>query len=187
MIAVQPFMAHADIPVFVADLSPLQAHLQLARMAIDELRETHPLSPTSNVKATYMSPWRSHLLTDKFAPLIQVVLQVSKEASKLLSADLDALNMEMIISECWGIIYEQASYTIPHNHFPSDFSCSIYLESHENSAPIVFAGKYPLQIKPNMLVMFPGILTHEVPATEGRRVVVAMNMHKHATFANVKI
>ena len=45
MIAVQPFMAHADIPVFVADLTPLQAQLQLARMAIDELRESHPLSP----------------------------------------------------------------------------------------------------------------------------------------------
>ena len=100
MIAVQPFMAHADIPVFVADLTPLQAQLQLARMAIDELRESHPLSPESNVKATYMSPWRSHLLTDKFGPLMQVVLQVSKEASKLLSANLDALNMEMIVSEC---------------------------------------------------------------------------------------
>jgi hypothetical protein len=74
MIAVQPFMAHADIPVFVADLTPLQAQLQLARMAIDELRESHPLSPESNVKATYMSPWRSHLLTDKFGPLMQVVL-----------------------------------------------------------------------------------------------------------------
>jgi len=38
-----------------------------------------------------------------------------------------------------------------------------------------------------MLVMFPGILTHEVPATKGRRVVVAMNLHKHATFANVTV
>ena len=155
MIAVQPFMAHADIPVFVADLTPLQAQLQLARLAIDELRESHPQSPESNVKATYMSPWRSHLLTDKFGPLMQVVLQVSKEASKLLSANLDALNMEMNVSECWGIIYEQATYTIPHNHFPSDFSCSIYLESHDDRAPIVFPGKYPLQIKSNIWVMFP--------------------------------
>ena len=187
MIAVQPFMAHADIPVFVCDLSPLTAHLELARQAIDELRISHPQSPESNAKATYMSPWRSHLVTDKFGPLMQVVLQVSKEASKLLSANLDALNMEMIVSECWGIIYEEASYTQPHNHFPSDFSCSIYLESHADSAPIIFAGKYPLQPTPNMLVMFPGILTHEVPATKGRRVVVAMNLHKHATFANVTL
>ena len=187
MIAVQPFMAHADIPVFVCDLSPLTANLELARQAIDELRISHPLSPESNVKATYMSPWRSHLVSDKFGPLMQVVLQVSKEASKLLSANLDALNMEMIVSECWGIIYEEASYTQPHNHFPSDFSCSIYLETHPDSSPIIFAGKYPLQPTPNMLVMFPGILTHEVPATKGRRVVVAMNLHKHATFANVTV
>jgi hypothetical protein len=33
--------------------------------------------------------------------------------------------------------------------------------------------------------MFPGILTNEVPATQGRRVVVAMNLHQQATFANI--
>ncbi len=186
MINVQPFMAHADIPVFVCDLSPLTVHLALAKQAIDELRISHPQSPESNVKATYMSPWRSHELTDKFGPLSQVVLDVSKQASQLLSANLDALNLEMVVSECWGIVYEEASYTLPHNHFPADFSCSIYLETHPDSAPIIFAGKYPLQPQPNMLVMFPGILTHEVPATQGRRVVVAMNLHKLATFANVK-
>ena len=32
LIAVQPFMAHADIPVFVCDLSPLTAHLELAEV-----------------------------------------------------------------------------------------------------------------------------------------------------------
>jgi hypothetical protein len=31
------------------------------------------------------------------------------------------------------------------------------------------------------MVMFPGILDHEVPATPGRRVVVAMNLAKRST------
>jgi hypothetical protein len=186
LIEVKPFMTQADIPVFVSDLSPLTSHLDLARQAINELRISHPQSPESNVKATYMSPWQSHLLNDKLVPLAQVVLDVGKQASKLLSANLDSLNLELVVSDCWGIIYEEASHTLPHNHFPSDFSCSIYLEAHSDSAPIIFAGKYPLQPQPNMLVMFPGILTHEVPATKGRRVVVAMNLHKQATFASVK-
>jgi len=61
------------------------------------------------------------------------------------------------------------------------------LEAHENSAPIIFSGKYPVQPKSNMLVMFPGILTHEVPATEARRMVLVMNLHQQATFDNVRL
>jgi len=34
--------------------------------------------------------------------------------------------------------------------------------------------------------LFPGILVHEVPETEGRRVVVAMNLNKRALFDSVK-
>ena len=76
----------------------------------------------------------------------------------MLSASLEALNMDMVVTDCWGIIYDQSSYTQKHNHFPADFSCSIYLEAHENSAPIIFADKLHIKPKPNMLVMFPGIL-----------------------------
>ena len=185
MFVLSPFTAHADIPIFVCDLTPVMPVLQLARQAITDLSVTHPVSPLSNVKAEYMSPWRSHLVSDKFAPLMQVVLQVSKEAAKLMAVGHPPPDTDMIVSECWGIIYEEASYTQPHNHFPADFGCAIYLEAHENSAPIIFSGKYPVQPTTNMLVMFPGILTHEVPATQGRRVVVAMNLHQQATFANI--
>ena len=31
-----------ELPVFIADLSPAQAQLDLARQALDELRITHP-------------------------------------------------------------------------------------------------------------------------------------------------
>jgi hypothetical protein len=187
MIALTQFAAHADVPIFVCDLSPLHEQLRLAREGIEELRLTHPESPLSNVKAEYMTPWRSHLLTAKFQPLIEVVLQVGQAAGKLLNYESEKPIPEMLISECWGIIYEKSSYTQPHNHFPSDLACAIYLEAHDNSAPIIFSGKYSVQPKSNMLVMFPGILTHEVPATEGRRVVVVMNLHQQATFANVQV
>jgi len=187
MIALTQLAAHADVPIFVCDLSPLHEQLRLAREGIEELRLTHPDSPLSNVKAEYMTPWRSHLLTAKFQPLIEVVLQVGQEAGKLLNAESEKPIPAMLISECWGIIYEKSSYTQPHNHFPSDLACAIYLEAHDNSAPIIFSGKYPVQPKSNMLVMFPGILTHEVPATEGRRVVVVMNLHQQATFAKVQL
>jgi hypothetical protein len=177
----------AQLPVFVCDLTLIKAQLDLAREGIEELRITHPQSPESNVKATYMSPWHSHLLNPKFIPLTESVLTIAREVSRRdLSANLGALNLDLVVTDCWGIIYEQSSYTQRHNHFPSEFSCSIYLEAHEDSAPIIFSEKLHIKPKPNMLVMFPGILIHEVPATEGRRVVVAMNLNKRALFDSVK-
>ena len=81
------------------------------------------------------------------------------------------------------IIYDKSGYTQVHNHFPAEFACSIYLEAHEDSAPIIFAGKLNIKPTPGMLVMFPGILNHEVPATDGRSVVIAMNLNKRALFS----
>jgi len=181
-VALRTINVSAELPVIICDLSPIQAQLDLARQAIEELRITHPQSPESNVKATYMSPWRSHHLNPKLLPLTESVRAIGHVVSSQLSAHLEALNMELVVTDCWGIIYEQSSYTQKHNHFPSEFSCSIYLEAHEDSAPIIFADKFHVKPKPNMLVMFPGILVHEVPATSARRVVVAMNLQKRAVF-----
>ena len=181
-VALRTINVTAELPVVICDLTPIQPQLDLARQAIEELRITHPQSPESNVKATYMSPWRSHLLNPKLVPLADSVRAIGHVVSGQLSAHLGALNMDLVVTDCWGIIYEQSSYTQKHNHFPSEFSCSIYLEAHEDSAPIIFADKFHVKPKPNMLVMFPGILVHEVPATSGRRVVVAMNLQKRAVF-----
>ena len=55
-------------PIFWLDLTPYSPMLQAAREAIDELRISHPESTPSNVKAIYMSPWKSHLLNEKLHP-----------------------------------------------------------------------------------------------------------------------
>ena len=173
----------AELPVFMCDLTPFKPVLDLAKQGLYELQASHPESTPSNVKAHYMSPWHSHLLNDKFKPLTDSAINIAQMASKSnLSADLAALNMDLVVTDCWGAIYNRADYTQKHNHFPSEFSCVVYLEVDESSAPIIFAGKLAVKPKPNMLVMFPGILMHEVPATEGRRVVIAMNLNKRATF-----
>jgi hypothetical protein len=173
----------AETPVFICDLTLIKPQLDLARMAIEELRVSHPDTTPSNVQSVYMSPWHSHLINNKFKPLTDSAVTIAQEVSRThLSANLPALNMGLVVTDCWGAIYEKSDYTKRHNHFPAEFSCVIYLEVHENSAPIIFSGKLHVQPKPNMLVLFPGILQHEVPATDGRRVVVAMNMNKRAIF-----
>jgi hypothetical protein len=177
----------AELPVFICDLTLIKPQLDRAREGIEELRISHPESTFSNVKSAYMSPWHSHLLNPKFSPLTDSVVTIAQEVSKThLSANLQSLNLELVVTDCWGAIYDKSNYTQIHNHFPSEFSAVIYLEAHEDSAPIIFAKKMHVKPKPNMLVLFPGILVHEVPETEGRRVVVAMNLNKRALFDSVK-
>jgi hypothetical protein len=174
-----------ELPVFLWDLEEFRPQLQLAREAIDELRLTHPDSPESNVKANYMSPWHSHTINPKLKPLTEVAVNAGREVSKTLSANLASLNMDLIVTDCWGAVYERSNHTQKHNHFPSDLSCVIYLEASSDSAPIVFGGKLHIKPYPNLMVMFPGILVHEVPPTDGRRVMVAMNLQKIAVFAGI--
>lgn len=179
-----PLFVKTELPVFVCDLSPLQVQLDLARQAIEELKQTHPQGPASNVHACYMSPWNSHHLNAKLRPICDSVALIAQEAAAAhLSAALDRLKMELVVTDCWGIDYADADYTDLHHHFPAEFGCAIYLEADEHCAPIVFARSMQVQPRTNSLLLFPGILPHAVPANAGRRVVLSMNLNKRATFA----
>jgi hypothetical protein len=183
----KPVVNHLTVettmPIFWADLSHLPEHLLMARQAIDELRVSHPDSVQSNVRSVYMSPWKSHQLNAKLVPICQTVTDYAKQAAlQHMNTDLSRLNWGLQVTDCWGAVYEEADHTIPHSHFPSDFSAVIYLEAEDGCAPIVFANKLVVQPKPRMLILFPGMLVHSVPKNTGKRVVLAMNMHKFPSF-----
>lgn len=168
-----------QMPVFSCSLLPQKPALLLAREAIDELRAANPESIQSNVVSKYVSPWNSHQLNPKFLPLCEIVLQVARTVSRsYLTANFDSINMDYFVKDCWGILYESADYTLKHNHFPSDLSCAIYLEADADCAPIVFENGFGVQPQEGLMVMFPGMMYHEVPHTPGRRVVVSMNLFK---------
>ncbi len=175
-------MAPAELPVFSCDLRALPAPLQQARQALDDLRVQHPDAPASNVRSVYMSPWKSHRLHHGLLPLCQAVTQIAERCAQATGGfNLSALNLRLTVTDCWGAIYESADKALRHNHFPAEFAAVVYLEAEPGCAPIVFGGRMAVQPHPGMLVLFPGILDHEVPPTAGRRVVVAMNLHKVST------
>lgn len=171
----------AQIPVFSSDLSSYQDALAQAWEALAELRAADPTPMQSNVKASYVSPWHSHRQNPKFGPLCEVVVNIARYASKeYLLSDFESLNLDYYVKDCWAMVYEESDHTLRHNHFPADISAVIYLEAAPGCAPIVFDSKIAIQPTNNLLVLFPGVLNHEVPATPGRRVVIAMNLFKYA-------
>ncbi|MFZ9557509.1 MAG: hypothetical protein ACO278_09270 [Limnohabitans sp.] len=177
------FDVPTNLPVFWCSIAHHVEALKLAREAIDDVRITHPDSTPSNVQAVYMSPWKSHRLTDKFQPLIQIAINAAKEAGKQhLNTDITALNLDYFATDCWGVIYENSDHTIPHTHFPSDFAVVAYLEANENCAPIIFENTIQVQPVPGSMVVFPGIMNHHVPQNNDKRVIVAMNLQKFPSF-----
>jgi hypothetical protein len=176
-------MAPTELPVFSIDLQGLPGQLQLARQALDDLRRQYPEPPVSNVRAVYMSPWKSHRLHPGLLPLCQAVTVIAESCAKATGGfHLADLNLRLAITDCWGAIYEAADTTLRHNHFPAEFAAVVYLEAEDGCAPIVFGGRMAVQPRPGSLLVFPGILDHEVPPTAGRRVVIAMNLHKVSAF-----
>lgn len=167
------------LPVFHCYLGAVSDQLQLAREAIDELRVSHPESTPSNVQSVYMSPWKSHQLNPKFGPLTSTVRGLAMRASKqFLVTDMASLNLDLMVTDCWGAIYEESDHTRLHTHFPSDFAAVVYLEAGPNCAPIVFDNHLVITPRPGWLIMFPGMLPHHVPENHDSRVIVAMNLLK---------
>lgn len=180
-VTIQMGYVASELPIFICDLTLIQPQLALARRAIDELRLSHPESTPSNVQAVYMSPWNSHELNAKLQPLCDSVVTIAQMmAQTAMGVWFSAMQIELFVSNCWGIIYEDSDHTRPHNHFPAEFACAIYLEADEGCAPIVFSRTVAVQPKAGSMILFPGILKHEVPPNQGRRVVISMNLLKRS-------
>ena len=173
------FKVQTETSVFGFDLSGFPAELSSASEAITDLQTKFPDSTPSNVQARYMSPWKSHLITDKFEPIIKLMSElIYKTCIDHYKMDLTALNYELMVADCWCAIYDQGDSAVPHNHFPSDFATVVYLEMATHSAPIVFSNTLEVRSRSATALLFPGSLLHHVPPTDGRRVIVAINFIK---------
>ena len=173
------FKVPAELSVFETNLLGFPEVLKLAREALEDLRASHPASTPSNVRAAYMSPWKSHLLTPKLQPLLDLTMDLIRKISvDFFKMDLDGLNYDLMTADAWCAVYEQAESAILHSHYPADFSCVAYLDMEHGAAPIIFANALEVRPVPGSLLVFPGMLPHHVPATPSRRVVAAMNFIK---------
>ncbi len=161
-----------ELPIFSTNISNHPEVLRLAAEAIYELRQKSPDSIKSNVMANYVSNWSSHLETPKLQPLCNLVLSFCNEISKNYYKN----DVQFKVFNCWGAIYEGGDYTKKHHHFPSTFAAVIYIDVDENSAPIVFEDQLTVVPASGSLVVFSSLLEHEVPKTNSKRIVIAMNI-----------
>jgi hypothetical protein len=83
--------------------------------------------------------------------------------------------------DCWGGIYNQNDYTLPHTHGPALWSWVYYIQVPNNAPPLYFK-EADLKVFPKSdeIVIFPGHVIHEVPKCtdmQGERIILAGNIY----------
>jgi hypothetical protein len=125
-----------------------------------------------SVKA-WLTKWDTHETDERFKPIGDYALYVLDYIMRHV-IDTEA---EYRIVSLWAVVMEPGDQALPHDHLSASWSCVYYIDVEDDVAPIFLEDK-EVHVKNGMMVLFPGLLTHFVPPTKGRRIAVAMNIDK---------
>lgn len=133
------------------------------------------MNRTTNVKAK-MTDW--HVQEEKgFKELSKYILHFAKH----ISLKKFNVNVNLKIKAMWGMCYTDGDYAVPHDHWPSLWSSTYYINPPEDSPGLYFndLDEYVFP-KNGTLILFPGWVKHEVKKKNfvGNRYVVAANLHE---------
>jgi len=96
----------------------------------------------------------------------------------------DIVDIPLVCSEAWGVIYDDGDYINAHTHkqgdlidssTPNYFSFVYYVNVPEGSSPLVFpTSGYELHPEPGKMVIFESRLRHKIPPNggSGRSIIV---------------
>ena len=164
--------ARRNYPVFTKFLNHSLEEIRNIKERIIQYRKENPVSNNSNVKA-----WHSHYLTHSRTNCFDDInRRIVNESDNILN-NFNNTKIKLNLFNMWVNIYEKGDRTELHSHLPIDYSCCYYVDIEENSSPLKFPPKLEIFPKNDMLVIFPGLLFHEVLPTNGRRIMIAMNLN----------
>ena len=167
------------LPVFTTILDD---HQSLNEKLIRVIDDHQKLNAEGLKRGTNVDAWRTDFYTRKdtndFDFLIDKIIPV------IYNVNQDYFNDQHTFYDCqnfWAMKYSEGDCAYKHNHYPVDFSCVYYINVTEKSSPIVFENKLKVQPKDGMLVLFPGIINHNVFPTKDKRIAFAANFVKIQT------
>ena len=164
----------SQLPTFVIENGPEE--FNRFKDIILEKREKDPEyldtqeTAGHSVKA-WLTKWDTHETDPRFQPVGEYALYVLK----YIMENVFETFAEFKVVSLWAVVMEEGDQAIPHDHLSAAWSCVYYIDVEEDVAPIFLEDK-EVHVKNGMMVLFPGLLTHYVPPTKGRRVAIAMNI-----------
>jgi len=130
----------------------------------------------TNVKAS-MTDWVMQR-EPGFVELEQEITSIVNYLPKITRPN-DTSNFPMEIRNMWGTVYKKNDYTEVHDHWPSIWSGSFYLDIPTDYAGTLFFPELEYNIEPitGQLVIFNGNTRHGVKTikSNGERLVVSFN------------
>ena len=142
-----------------------------------DYEKKNPVGMDSNVKA-WSSDYETHLKTDVFSDYLNYILQFSQNSYN----DMFSVNQEIIVIDFWLTHYRKGDYTIKHKHgnlFNNVIiSGCYYVDMEKGASPIIFEGEEPIYPENDTLIIFSSKLNHEVPPTNGERIVMSFNFYR---------
>ena len=142
---------------------------------IIDYERKNPVGMESNVKA-WASVYKTHLLTDIFSNYLNLILQHSQNLYNKSFSTKEVLEVE----EFWVAHYRKGNFTVNHDHgnLLDEFLISgcYYAYVDDNASPIIFDGQKSVYPKSDSLILFSPYTKHEVPPTDGERIVMSFNI-----------
>ena len=142
-----------------------------------DYEKKNPIGMKSNVRA-WSSVYETHLLTDVFSSYIDAIVQFSQGLYNNIFSKEEILE----VGELWVAHYRKGDFTKKHNHgtLLDAFLISgcYYAYVEDNASPIIFDGQKPIYPKSDSLILFSSQTEHEVPPTDGERIIMSFNIGK---------
>ena len=165
------------LPIQVIDNLFGQKHSNNIKNLILDYEKKNPVGMKSNVKA-WSSVYETHQKTDIFSNYINAIVQYSENLYNKLFSTEEILE----IGEFWVAHYKKGDFTVKYNHgnLLDNFVISgcYYAYVEDDASPIIFDGQKPVYPKNDSLVLFSSQTEHEVPPTDGERIIMSFNIRK---------
>ena len=132
----------------------------------------------TNVKAQ-MTEWNLEL-EPGFKQLANIAINVAKKAS----SDKYKTDIDLRLSNLWGMKYKSEEIAIPHDHWPAPWSFAYYVNAPKDAPGLFFPDMGEQggerKIEPGLLILFEGHVKHAVRKCKfkGYRYVVSGNLHE---------
>ena len=165
------------LPVQVIDNLFEQEHSDKIKNLILDYEKKNPVGMDSNIKA-WSSDYETHQKTDIFSNYLNAIVQYSQGLYNKLFSKNESLELR----DFWVAHYRKGNFTVKHDHgtLLDEFLISgcYYAYVEENASPIIFDGQKSIYPKNDSLVLFSSQTDHEVPPTDGERIIMSFNIGK---------
>ena len=162
-----------DLDIFIVKFPPWEQENEKYKKKILELREEMPKGfDMQKDNTSWHSLYSLHLDHAKtFHPLVNF----TKHTCEYAARNILRKPSSFAVYNMWAMTYDEGQETKIHDHFPSSLSAVYFVDIEDNAAPLII-GEEEIVPENGTLIIFPGQAPHYVPPTEGKRMIISMNI-----------